>query len=154
MRLGWFGDRYELYNSILKAMRVLAFRLHPHQDLRQRLQAIAVHHGIEAGFILSGIGSLRRASLRFADHPQPEHLEGPFEVISLNGTLSLHGLHIHMAIADPKGHIIGGHLCDGSIIYTTAEIIIGIADSQVFGRAIDNHTGFLELSIQHPNDQG
>ncbi len=131
-------------------MNVLAQRLHPTCDLRQGLKRIADEYGIEAGFILSGIGSLSQAALRFADQPQPVILDGPFELIALSGTISIHGLHVHLAIADAQGRLLGGHLCDGSIIYTTAEIVIGVTDQMVFKRAMDAQTGFLELTIDPP----
>ena len=130
-------------------MNVLALRLHPAQDVRQSLKQFAVTHAIQAGFILGGIGSLHCAAIRFANQQHPDYLEGPFEVLTLSGTVSIHGIHIHMAIADRDGQVLGGHLCDGSIIHTTAEIIIGQTKQWVFHREMDDQTGFLELNI-HP----
>ena len=129
-------------------MNVLALRLHPNQDVRKSVKQFAVTHAIQAGFILGGIGSLHRAAIRFANQPQPDYLEGPFEVLALSGTVSIHGIHIHMAIADSDGKVLGGHLCDGSIIHTTAEIIVGQTEQWVFHREMDEQTGFLELTIR------
>lgn len=129
-------------------MNVLALRLHPTQDVRKSLKQFAVIHEIQAGFILGGIGSLHRAAIRFANQQHPDDLEGPFEVLALNGTVSLHGIHLHMAIADRDGQVLGGHLCDGSIVHTTAEIIVGQTDQWVFHREMDKQTGFFELDIR------
>lgn len=131
-------------------MNVVACRLHPSQDLRRGLTQFVHDHCIQAGFILSGIGSLSQAAIRFANQPQPTLLDGPFEVIALSGTVSVHGLHVHGAIANRQGCVLGGHLCDGSIIYTTAEVVIGIADHLIFKRELDPQTGFLELTIDYP----
>ncbi len=56
---------------------------------------------------------------------QTLRLYGKFEIVSLTGTLAESGSHLHAAISDNIGNIIGGHLKKGSIIYTTAEIVIG-----------------------------
>jgi uncharacterized protein len=48
-------------------MKILPLRLKPSQDLRQSLKDFARTQNIEAGFILTAIGSLRQAAIRFAD---------------------------------------------------------------------------------------
>ncbi len=129
-------------------MKVFALRLKPDQDLRQSLKEFALSNNIQAGFILSAIGSLKQAAIRFADQPKSEILQGRFEILSLNGTLSVSGLHLHITIADSVGNTIGGHLDNDSIIYTTAEIVIGASEDLIFLRSPDPQTGFLELEIQ------
>lgn len=129
-------------------MKVFALRLQPDQDLRQSLKEFALSNNIQAGFILSAIGSLKQAAIRFADQPNSEILQGRFEILSLNGTLSVSGLHLHITIADSVGKTIGGHLDNNSIIYTTAEIVIGASEDLIFLRSLDPQTGFLELEIQ------
>jgi len=74
-------------------------------------------------------------------------LEQRLEIIALNGTLSRHGLHLHIALADGAGKMLGGHLLDGSLIYTTAEIVLGIVPRVKFERKVDLATGYLELAI-------
>jgi predicted DNA-binding protein with PD1-like motif len=129
-------------------MKILALRLQPDQDLRQALQAFAIAQNLQAAFILSAIGSFKQVALRFADQPSSAVWQGRYEMLSLQGTLSVHGLHLHMAIADSQGQAFGGHLMDGCIIYTTAEIIIGASDDFIFLRRPDTQTGFLELAIE------
>jgi predicted DNA-binding protein with PD1-like motif len=125
-----------------------ALRINPGDDLRQSILTIAQSQQIQAGFILSAIGSLTQAAIRYADQPEPSILVGRFEILSLNGLFSLHGIHLHMAIADSTGRTIGGHVCDGCLIYTTAEIVFGECEGVVFDRKLDNQTGFIELSIR------
>ncbi len=127
---------------------VTAVRLEPEQDLRHALTQFARTHQLQAACILSGIGSLSQAALRFADQPDATILSDHFELISLSGTLSMHGLHLHGAIANPTGAILGGHICSGCLIYTTAEIMIGQLPHLLFTRQPDSKTGFLELTIQ------
>ena len=40
-------------------------------------------------------------------------LEERFEIVSLTGTLSRHGCHLHLSIADFQGNVVGGHVLDG-----------------------------------------
>ncbi|MBW4695595.1 MAG: DNA-binding protein [Lyngbya sp. HA4199-MV5] len=129
-------------------MNIFALRLKPGQDLKQGLAAFVAAKQIRAGFILSAIGSLRTAAIRFANQPTSEILHEKFEIVALNGTLSIHGIHLHLAIADKTGRMLGGHLTEGCIIYTTAEIVIGESPNLAFVRTPDAQTGFLELDIR------
>jgi predicted DNA-binding protein with PD1-like motif len=128
-------------------MKVFALRLKPDQDLRQNLKNFAKEKNIKAGFILTAIGSLKQATIRFANQSVSTVLNDKFEIISLNGTLATIGIHLHIAIADKEGKIIAGHLDDGCIIYTTAEIVIGASEEFSFIRTIDKQTGYKELEI-------
>ncbi len=67
--------------------------------------------------------------------------------VSLTGTLSRHGSHFHIAIADGTGRTIGAHLLEGCRVYTTAEIVIGILADVSFLRTVDVQTGYPELEI-------
>ncbi|MDY7022119.1 MAG: PPC domain-containing DNA-binding protein [Cyanobacteriota bacterium] len=128
-------------------MNVLPLRLKPNQDLKLSLQEIATIEQIQAGFILTAVGSLQQAKLRFAGQDESVCLSGRFEIVSLVGTLSREGIHLHIALADHQGKTIGGHLQTGCIIYTTAEIVIGIVPGYIFRRTPDTETGYLELEI-------
>ncbi len=128
-------------------MKVFPIRLKSNADLRTSLKSFAIEKNIQAGFILTAIGSLKQATIRFADRENTTVLTEKFEILSLNGTLAVTGIHLHIAIANSHGKVIGGHLSDGCIIYTTAEIVIGIAEDFTFHRSLDEQTGFNELEI-------
>jgi predicted DNA-binding protein with PD1-like motif len=129
-------------------MKVFAIRLKPNEDLRQSLKNFAIEHNIKAGFILSAIGSLKKATIRFANRENSTVLEDKFEILTLSGTIAIAGVHLHIAIADKQGKTIGGHLVNGSIIYTTAEIVIGVSEEFTFNRTFDEQTGYQELEIE------
>ncbi|MBW4568125.1 MAG: DNA-binding protein [Tolypothrix carrinoi HA7290-LM1] len=128
-------------------MKIFPLRLKPDQDLRQNLKNFANQENIKAGFILSAIGSLKQAKIRFANQSNSILLTDKFEIISLNGTIATSGVHLHIAISDKQGKTIGGHLDNECIIYTTAEIIIGTTEQFIFNRTIDEQTGYKELEI-------
>jgi len=128
-------------------MKLLAIRLKSNEDLRQSLKNFAEKEKITAGFILTAIGSLKQATIRFANQDISTVLTDKFEILSLNGTIATTGVHLHITISDQQGKTIGGHLSDGCIIYTTAEIIIGISEEYTFLRTLDTQTGYKELEI-------
>jgi len=128
-------------------MKVFALRLKPNQDLRQSLKTFAQAQNIKAGFILTAIGSLQQATIRFANQSVSTVLKDKFEILSLNGTLATTGIHLHICISDREGKTLGGHLDDGCLIYTTAEIVIGTSEEFTFIRTVDLQTGYKELEI-------
>ena len=128
-------------------MKIFAVRLKPNEDLRQSLKNFAKQENIKAGFILTAIGSLKQATIRFANQDNSTVLTDKFEILSLNGTIATTGVHLHIAISDKQGKTIGGHLDNGCIIYTTAEIVIGSSEEFTFVRTIDEQTGYKELEI-------
>ncbi len=132
-------------------MKVFALRLKPNQDLRQSLKAFALEQNIKAGFILTAIGSLKQATIRFANQSMSTVLLDKFEILALNGTIAATGVHLHICLSDSTGKTIGGHLEDGCQIYTTAEIVIGTSEEFTFSRTIDEQTGYKELEIM-PNN--
>ena len=128
-------------------MKTFAFRLQPEQDLKVELARFASQQGLRAGLVLTCVGSLRRAALRLADQPEATFYDGKFEIVSLVGTLSPDGVHLHIAISDSRGTTLGGHLQDGSLIYTTAEMVLGELDDVVFAREVDSQTTYDELVV-------
>ena len=128
--------------------KLFAIRLKPNEDLKQSLKDFAIQQNIQAGFILTAIGSLKQATIRFANQDYSTVLTDKFEILSLNGTIANNGLHLHIAIADSQGKTIGGHLDNGCIIYTTAEIVIGATEEFRFLRTFDKQTGYQELEIE------
>jgi predicted DNA-binding protein with PD1-like motif len=129
-------------------MKIFALRLKPNQDLKESLKNFVISNNIEAGFILTTVGSLKQATLRFANQNDSKVLYDKFEIVSLVGTLSTHGIHLHISLSDKDGKTIGGHLEKGCLIYTTAEIVIGVSEDFIFVRTVDENTGYKELEIQ------
>lgn len=128
-------------------MKVFAVRLKPEMDLKESLKDFVILNKIQSGFILTAVGSLKQANIRFANQNISNCFNEKFEIISLVGTLATTGIHLHLAISNQGGETIGGHLVEGCIIYTTAEIVIGESQDFTFNRSIDEETGFKELEI-------
>jgi len=131
--------------------KVVPVRLNPGTDLKVEIERLVVQHQIKAGWIITCVGSLSKYALRFANQKSASVAEGHFEILSLVGTLSISGCHLHICIGDERGAAIGGHLLEGCTIFTTAELIIGFNREFIFERKIGDKTGWRELTIQQTN---
>ena len=124
-------------------------RLSPGQDLRSALNAafaeLQAGQHATAACVISAVGSLSRAVLRYAAEPEGTLLEEPLELITLSGTLSPDGAHLHASVATARGEMRGGHVMPGCIVRTTAEIVLAPLPGWVFTREHDAQTGFMEL---------
>ena len=131
-------------------MHVHVLRLSPGDDLRASLEAafatLSKEHGIAAACIVSAVGSLSSAVLRYADKPGGSEIGGPLELLMLSGTLSADGAHLHGSVADSQGQVKGGHLMPGCVVRTTAEVVIALLPGWEFRRELDAATGFNELA--------
>ena len=124
------------------------FRLKPGQDLKKEISNYVNVHQIRAGWIGCGVGSLTSYNIRFANQPDGNTGSGHFEIVSLTGTVSVNGSHLHISISDSTGKTIGGHLLDQNIVYTTAEIVIQEAEDMEFFREKDGTTPWEELQVR------
>jgi predicted DNA-binding protein with PD1-like motif len=129
-------------------MKIEVLRLRPGTDLRGSLEGFVAAHQVAAGFIVSAVGSLSRASLRYAGKDDAVLIVLPLEIVSLSGTLSPQGCHLHASVSDDAGSVLGGHVLEGCIVRTTAEIVIGIPAGLRFSREMDPETGYRELTVQ------
>lgn len=128
-------------------MKTHVFRLRPGQDLKLAIQAFVDENDIQAGWILTCVGSLTKINLRYANQPGGIPGSGFFEIVALSGTVSCNGSHLHLLVCNGDGEAFGGHLLDGNIIYTTAEVVLGSDPALQFSREQDGE--FKELIIRN-----
>lgn len=124
-----------------------AVRLRPGDDLKASLRQLCLREGWRAAAIVTAVGSLTRVALRYANRPEATIAEGFFEIVSLVGTLDAAGLHLHLCVSDGDGRTAGGHVLDGCLIYTTAEIVVGELTALEFRREHDPASGYKELVV-------
>ena len=128
-------------------MELIPLRLRPGDDLKQALECWVAHGGGGSAWVVSGIGSLTVAQLRLAGRTEPSVLDRDLEILTLQGSLCRSGSHIHITVADANGAVLGGHLCEGSVVRTTAEVLIARLPQWQLQRAVDLTTGYRELVI-------
>ena len=131
-----------------RPMETLIVRLRPGDDVYTRLQQIVEAEQIEAGCVLACVGSMRKVAMRYANQPEAVLLDGKHEVVSLSGTLSRNGSHLHLSVADSQGKTVGGHLMPGGKVFTTLEIVVGVFPQLSFRREMDPESGYRELTVR------
>ncbi|MCL2367728.1 MAG: DNA-binding protein [Oscillospiraceae bacterium] len=129
-------------------MKEHAFRLQRGDDLNASIEQYVAENKIKAGVILSCVGSLYRSAIRGAGKEDSTILEKAVEIVSMTGTLSPDSCHIHISISDAELKTYGGHLKDGCLVNTTAEIVLLELDTYHFTRELDDKTGYDELVIK------
>ena len=130
-------------------MQTHPVRLSPGDDLRVAVEGLLSQCASHAAFVIQGIGSLGVAQLRFAGAGTPTELRGDLEILTLAGSVSPNGAHLHMAVADAQGRVFGGHVARGCVVRTTAELLLVLLPQHRFSRELDAATGYAELSIRH-----
>ena len=122
------------------------FRLTKGMDLKAEIEKYSINNNI-SGVVVCSVGCLNKLVIRLADGESILEKDGMFEIVSITGTLSPDGVHIHISVSDEEGNTIGGHLKDGCIINTTAEVCLVIFDNISFNREYDESTGYNELVV-------
>lgn len=120
-------------------------RLQPGEDVRITLRDWVHANAIQAAAITSAVGSLTHAHIRYANRADGIMTTGDLEVLSLSGTLSEHGMHLHLSIGDRDGQMLGGHMLDGCLVRTTLELIVQKVDGVSMPRVKDENSGYDEL---------
>ena len=110
-------------------MQTLPLKLAPGSDLRLSLEELAQRDGI-SGFVLGVVGNLTRASFQCPGQAEPTVLEGDLEVITLNGTFSPEGVHLHLSLSDGACQVWGGHLEPGTIVQKGVDLLIGVLEQR------------------------
>lgn len=122
----------------------------PHKsDLLRELNKFAREHEVAAGFIQL-IGSLSRARLSYYDQKthayQVLDFDAPYEIVAGTGNISMRDgspfAHIHLAVSDSEGKVLGGHCLDGCTIFAV-EFIIWPFKGPAPRRTLDPTTGLL-----------
>jgi len=125
-----------------------AFRLEPGQDLKIELTKFLQEKEISACAVVTCVGSLTRANIRFANEPSGSVVDGPLEIIALTGCGGSGSWHLHLSVSDSRGRMTGGHLLDGCTVRTTAEIVIVELTELDFQRVHDPKSGYPELVVE------
>jgi len=120
------------------------------QELVAEIENLVRENHIKAGYIITCVAGFSEVDCRMPgakpDLQDIRTYEGDFELVSLVGTVSISGSHLHLSFSDKDGNVIGGHLKRG-VVRMTAEIVIGVDEDKVFTRELDDETDFKELVV-------
>ncbi|RZL90921.1 MAG: DNA-binding protein [Variovorax sp.] len=129
-------------------MNALPLRLLPGDDLRATLETLARRDFPAGAFLVCGIGSLGDVRLRLAGADRATRYAGDHEILTLSGSITPQGAHLHMSVASATGEVRGGHLVAGNIVRTTAELLLVGLPGWRLSRAHDDATGYPELTTR------
>lgn len=111
-------------------MQPLPLHLGPGSDLRASLEQLGAEVGGH-GFVLGVVGDLSQAAFQCPGQPEPTVLQGHLEIITLQGTVSPRGVHLHLSLSDGECQVWGGHLEHGSLVQRGADVLVGFLDGAV-----------------------
>jgi uncharacterized protein len=145
--------------------RVLAVHMDPGTDVLKGLQAALAAQGVRSAVILSGAGSLKQAVLRNVRSIPSQFpitdanrvyvaKDEPMELLVLTGNVAVRQdgavvVHGHLVISSglQDGLAYGGHLVEGSIVFSTMEIIVAEVTGIALTRSLDAITRAAELTF-------
>ncbi len=128
-------------------MEYYVMRLKKDDDLKVSIIDFCDKNNIQAGAVVAVVGSVGEIRLRKADGVSEYFENKNYEIVSLTGTISQDGPHLHIALSDNRLKTIGGHLLVGTKVHTTAEIVILKFNNYEMTRSFDPNTGYKELEV-------
>ena len=106
-------------------MRAVPLHLEAGSDVRRSLEQLALDHNA-GGFVLSVVGNLSQAAFACPGKSAPTVLAGELEIITLQGTISPDGVHLHLSFSDASCQVWGGHLEHGPLVLRGADLLVGL----------------------------
>ena len=106
-------------------MRAVPLHLEAGSDVRRSLEQLALEHNA-GGFVLSVVGNLSQAAFACPGQSAPTVLAGELEIITLQGTISPDGVHLHLSFSDASCQVWGGHLEHGTLVLRGADLLVGL----------------------------
>lgn len=126
--------------------RILVLRYKYKSDLLQGLKRSVKEQGIENGVILSGIGSVTNYHIHSVSNSEfPSQniyirdTDSPADLASINGYIIDGRVHAHVTLTNEDG-AFGGHLEEGTTIFTFAIVTIGIFKEGIDLSWVDDKT--------------
>ena len=111
--------------------RVVIVRLKNGMDLLTGLKEAVAREQITNGVILSAFGSVTSYHVHVVDNTTfpPKDVykkgEGPYDLLNVSGMVLGGRVHPHITLASPT-QVVGGHLEEGTRVFTFATISIGV----------------------------
>jgi len=140
------------YRDVLQGRQWLG-RLEKGEDALEAFTRFARANQVRLG-VINGIGALQKGKISIYDQEKREYktisLNKETEVTRLAGNISLKEgdvfCHLHVTLSDEKGNALGGHVCQGCIVFALEfEIKELLGDD--FHRTPDEGTGLALWNV-------
>lgn len=123
---------------------VTIVRLKYRTDILKGLREAVENYGIKNAVILSGIGSVTGYHIHVVDNSTfptrnlfVQNPEAPADIVNINGYIIDGRVHAHITLAD-ENKAFGGHLEEGTTVFTFAIITLGILQDSNLKRVDDS----------------
>ena len=107
------------------------------EEIHEQLEKIALREGVRLAEVsaLGAVDEFTGGVYKVAEKQYfANSFQGPFEIVSLTGTISTkdgaYYSHLHMSAGNEKGEVFGGHL-NRARVSATCEMVISIIDGTV-----------------------
>ena len=112
-------------------------RLDRGEEIHEQLEKIALREGVRLAEV-SALGAVDDFTVGVYKVAEKQYFantfQGPFEIVSLTGTISTkdgaYYTHLHKSAGNEKGEVFGGHL-NRARVSATCEMVISIIDGTV-----------------------
>lgn len=143
--------------------RLAVIRLGPGEDLLPAMERLVRDQGLGSGAIVSGVASLRHATVRNIhrypaewpigpDDRRVTTVPGPLEVLAMQGNFVVDGegavvihCHLNFSAGSPPAVTYGGHVVEGTIVATTCELFLAEVAGLAIRRVADEVTRAAEM---------
>src|SRR5271157_2331616 len=125
--------------------RVVLIRLKYNTDMLEGLQQAVKNEKIKNAVILSGVGSVTRYHVHAVSNTTlPAKLAyteraAPMDLIAVNGYVLGGRIHAHITMTDDQ-KAFGGHLHEGTTVFTFAIVTLGVLDDNIDLSHFDDST--------------
>src|SRR6056297_129183 len=138
--------------------KTVAARIMPDSNLIEEIIAICKENQLEAAYIPTCIGSLKKARFVYAIpddstyfkmvYSEPVELDGPIEFLNAQGIVAKgengeYLVHLHAVMSDKDMKVYGGHVVDdGNIVLATIDLVLNEIKDINLARKYDKNSGF------------
>jgi len=117
-------------------------------DLLGELTALCEKEKIHIG-VFEAIGAVQKACFGFYNQFSRKYtfkeIHNDLEILKCSGNISLNEgkpmIHAHIIFTDENGHAFGGHLANGTVVFSCEYVIQAFDNSCVLQREFDPKTG-------------
>ncbi len=112
-------------------------RIDRREEILEQLRCVAERENILLTEV-SALGAINEFTVGLFNTEEKKYcaneFKGPYEIVSLTGTISTmdgtYYAHIHMSAGNDKGEVFGGHL-NRAVVSATCELVIRVIDGRV-----------------------
>lgn len=123
-------------------------------DFHECIEEAAREKDVQSGAVLSGIGTFDKARIHHITHtgfpPNDEFvtLEGPIELVSVDGIIADYQPHMHTTMALRGTELFSGHLEPGCRVLYLAEVVIAKFSGRRLARDEHPEHGTPRLTVR------